>query len=154
MKIYHEDLIPILPKIALNNLWDDCIEMLKTWRQIKYITDGPLSKFVWYTQQVFDEMRSRGYEPDFLLPIEALKARNVSEFKINQAYNHRWQAKPYMEHDEDKLYADLRDLIIDGKKALNESIELLGEGHEITIKKSQDLDVILNRMYQLGGGNK
>ena len=70
MRLWHKDLIPVLPRQQLLSQWRECcciaknISLHNTLNHIlvNKITDYPLSHFEAYSMWVYREMQNRGYK--------------------------------------------------------------------------------------------
>jgi len=70
MRLWHKDLIPVLPRLQLLSLWRECccvaksISLYNTPNHIlvNKIIDYPLSHFEAYSMWVYREMQNRGYK--------------------------------------------------------------------------------------------
>ena len=73
MRLWHKDLIPVLPDKQLLGQWRECCLIAKNIADkgtpnhilVNKIMDYPLSHFFHYAQMVEAEMRYRGYKCDF-----------------------------------------------------------------------------------------
>lgn len=73
MRLWHKDLIPVLPGKQLVGQWRECCLIMKTIAEkgtpnhilVNKIMDYSLSHFFHYAQMVEAEMRYRGYKCDF-----------------------------------------------------------------------------------------
>ena len=70
MRLWHRDLLPVLPEKQLLSQWRECCSIAKGISKtgktnhilINRIMDYPLSHFVYYTGLVAAEMEKRGYK--------------------------------------------------------------------------------------------
>ena len=73
MRLWHKDLIPVLPRQQLLGQWRECCLIAKQISEtgtpnhllVNKIMDYPLSHFFTYSQYIAEEMHSRGYKYDF-----------------------------------------------------------------------------------------
>ena len=73
MRLWHKDLIPVLPKQQLLGQWRECcciarkiaVDIDPNHILINRITEYPIEHFWAYAQLVFREMLERGYECDW-----------------------------------------------------------------------------------------
>lgn len=72
MRLWHKDLIEVLPRRQLLGQWRECCAIAKNLKEkgtpnhilVNLITEYPLDHFVWYQFLVWKEMKMRGYSPD------------------------------------------------------------------------------------------
>lgn len=72
MRLWHKDLIDVLPRQQLLGQWRECCAIAKSLKEkgtpnhilVNLITEYPLDHFVWYQFLVWKEMKMRGYSPD------------------------------------------------------------------------------------------
>jgi uncharacterized protein (TIGR02328 family) len=73
IRIWHKDLIPVLPRQQLIGQWRECCLIAKSIAEngtpnhmlVNKVTDYPIEHFYCYTQSVFYEMIQRGYQADW-----------------------------------------------------------------------------------------
>lgn len=73
MRLWHKDLIPVLPRQQLLGQWRECCLIAKNISEkgspghvlVNKIMDYDLQHFYFYTSIVHDEMKRRGYKADF-----------------------------------------------------------------------------------------
>lgn len=73
MRLWHKDLIPVLPKNQLLGQWRECCLIAKSIAEngnpnhllVNKIMDYPLDHFHYYASMISDEMEYRGYKCDF-----------------------------------------------------------------------------------------
>lgn len=71
MRLWHKDLIPVLPRQQLVAQWRECCAIAKNISEkgtpnhilVNRIMDYPIDHFIYYTELVELEMRERGYHP-------------------------------------------------------------------------------------------
>lgn len=68
MRLWHIDLIPVLPKQQLVSQWRECIAIKRQWekgtlkhRLVSYVKNSPIETFQFYVLRLIDEFHSRGY---------------------------------------------------------------------------------------------
>lgn len=90
MRLWHKDLIPVLPRKQLLSQWRECCALAKTIATkgtpnnllVNKIMDYPLEKdFYSYCELVISEMKSRGYKVNY-------KAANNYYVNMQRACNH------------------------------------------------------------------
>ena len=72
MRLWHKDMIPVLPRKQLLGQWRECCAIMRNIALngspnhvlVNKIMDYPLKEFFYYTEAVVDEMERRGYRPD------------------------------------------------------------------------------------------
>lgn len=72
MRIWHKDLIPVLPKQQLLGQWRECcciarniaVNGTPNHLLVNKIMDYPIEHFFWYTDEVRVEMNRRGFKVD------------------------------------------------------------------------------------------
>lgn len=73
MRLYHKDLIAVLPRLQILGQWRECCLIAKNIAEkgtpnhilVNKIMDYPIEHFYRYASEVSDEMESRGYKCDF-----------------------------------------------------------------------------------------
>ena len=73
MRLWHKDLITVLPRQQLLGQWRECCLIAKNISQrgtpnhllVNKIMNYPMEDFMAYSRVVFCEMRKRGYRPDW-----------------------------------------------------------------------------------------
>ena len=73
MRLWHKDLISVLPDKQLTGQWRECCAIAKNIKEkgtpnhilVNRIMDFPLEHFTTYSRLVFAEMIKRGYNADF-----------------------------------------------------------------------------------------
>ena len=73
MRLWHKDLISVLPKNQLISQWRECCAIAKAIAEnstpnhilVNRIMDFPLEHFTTYSRLIFAEMTKRGYNADF-----------------------------------------------------------------------------------------
>lgn len=72
MRLWHKDLIPVLPKQQLLGQWRECCAIAKNISEKGYpnhilvnpILDYPISHFRYYAYKIYKELKNRGNNPD------------------------------------------------------------------------------------------
>ena len=72
MRLWHKDLIPVLPRQQLLGQWRECCLIMKEIAEkgtpnhllVNKVMEYPMAHFWFYTYQVAEEMRCRGYKVD------------------------------------------------------------------------------------------
>lgn len=72
MRLWHKDLIPVLPKNQLIGQWRECCAIAKAIAEngtpnhilVNKVMDYPIHHFIIYSFLVYKEMRSRGFKPN------------------------------------------------------------------------------------------
>lgn len=67
MRIWHTDLIPVLPKQQLNGEWRELNTIFKAKKPVNHLLinfayDYPKDDLFWYANKVLDEKNRRGYK--------------------------------------------------------------------------------------------
>ena len=73
MRLWHKDLIPVLPRQQLLGQWRECCLIAKNIKEkgtpnhllVNKIMDYPIEHFFWYCNSIACEMEIRGYFVDF-----------------------------------------------------------------------------------------
>lgn len=74
MRLWHKDLIPVLPRQQLLGQWRECCCIAKSISEkgtpnhilVNKIMDYPIEHFNTYTWEIYREMRWRGYRCDWI----------------------------------------------------------------------------------------
>lgn len=99
MRLWHKDLIPVLPKTQLKQLFRDCVKLLNVMQESGNVTPNDIrdsssystlrvneysiSHLYTYTQEVYSEIKKRGYT---LLVEEAM----MEQLKETYSVSHEW----------------------------------------------------------------
>ena len=66
MRLWHKDLIPVLPNAMLVSQWRECIAIKRQWekgtlkhRLVSYIMNHPIDTFHYYVYMVVEELNKR-----------------------------------------------------------------------------------------------
>ena len=73
MRLWHKDLIPVLPRQQLLGQWRECCMIAKNISEhgtpnhllVNKIMDYPIMEFLWYGLLIYQEMIKRNYKCDF-----------------------------------------------------------------------------------------
>lgn len=89
MRLWHESLIPKLPREQLLGQWRECIALLGNgWGRkhstVNYVYEYDESYLLAFARLVSYEMISRGYHPNLRKAHEALRRRHLSEERIHE----------------------------------------------------------------------
>lgn len=116
MRLWHESLIPYLPRLQLLGQWRECIALLgngwgKKHRTVNYVFEHSDKKLLRYAKIVAEEMIKRGYSPNIDRVIYALcKRYDFGEDRAQGLLQEMGQEEPYPEHNEDYLCECLNNL--------------------------------------------
>lgn len=74
MRLWHKDLIPVLPRQQLLGQWRELCAIMRNIEEkgtpnhvlVNKVMNYPLTHIMTYAMSVFIEMKQRGYSPDFL----------------------------------------------------------------------------------------
>lgn len=72
MRIWHKDLIPVLPRQQLLGQWRECCAIMANIAKkgtpnhvlVNKVMDYPIAHLYWYATDVYGEMKLRGYNPN------------------------------------------------------------------------------------------
>lgn len=72
MRLWHKDLIPVLPRQQLLGQWRECCAIMANIEKngtpnhvlVNKVMDYDLSHFLWYSNDVAKEMQRKGFHPD------------------------------------------------------------------------------------------
>lgn len=104
MRLWHKDLLPVLPRQQLLGQWRECnaiignIEKHETPNHIlvNRIMDYPLEHFVTFTKLVLLEMGSRGYKPNPARFFSWISANDCIPMTKNQILFPDWHNDIYL----------------------------------------------------------
>lgn len=73
MRLWHKDLIPVLPRQQLLSQWRECcciarniaVNGTPNHLLVNKVLEYPADHFYWYSQKVYIEMQARGYKCDW-----------------------------------------------------------------------------------------
>jgi uncharacterized protein (TIGR02328 family) len=122
VRLWHEALIPQLPRQQLLGQWRECIALLgngwgKKHKTVDYVFTYSDKKLLRYAGLVYDEMIKRGYSPDYKRVIYALSRRyNYEITEANSLLHALDNETPYSEHNEEYLQECLLNLNTKGIK--------------------------------------
>lgn len=110
MRLWHQDLIPKLPRQQLLGQWRECIALLgngwgKQHKTVNYVFTYNETRLVKYSRLICSEMQERGYKPNITKILNALQKRMSSDEARNIIIksNENTQEQCYTEHNEEYL---------------------------------------------------
>lgn len=125
MRLWHQGLIPKLPRQQLLGQWRECIALLgngwgRKHKTVDYVFTHPENYLTAYSYQVYLEMKRRGYHPDLQRIWSALRKRNLTYKEIDNCFTQMYQFSGiiYPEHNE-QYYQEC----IDNLKSKNIELE-------------------------------
>ena len=70
MRLWHKDLISVLPRQQLLGQWRECCAIAKSMKEkgtpnhilVNKVMDYPKVHFIWYSYLIHEEMKRRGYQ--------------------------------------------------------------------------------------------
>lgn len=91
MRLWHKNLIQVLPRKQLLGQWRECCLIAKNIAEkgtpnhilVNRITDYPIEHFLIYCDSVYEEMRFRGYKCD---PNGIMKYADALDFDLKKRY--------------------------------------------------------------------
>lgn len=96
MRLWHYELIPVLPKQMLVSQWRECIAIKRQWekgtlkhRLVSYVMDYDKAYLAQYTMKVYNEMRARN-----------IKCNDTYIEEMAIFSNWHYSAVQYPEHNE------------------------------------------------------
>lgn len=105
MRLWHKDLISVLPKNQLTGQWRECCAIAKAIAEnntpnhilVNRIMNFPLEHFTTYARFVFAEMIKRGYNADFWKFKKWIFEYNPVNFEelFSSWHNHRYLKQCY-----------------------------------------------------------
>ena len=126
MRLWHQNLIPQLPRQQLLGQWRECIALLgngwgRKHKTVDYVFQHPESYLMAYSKKVYDEMTKRGYYPNLDRVQMALRKR-LTYAEIEEQWNLMYQIiakKPknriiYPEHNDSYYRECLENLRLKG----------------------------------------
>lgn len=104
MRLWHKDLIPVLPRQQLLGQWRECCLIAKQISEtgtpnhllVNKIMDYPIEDFFTYGYGVFQEMYNRGYHADFGKFIRYFDAKTLNENNVTGNYFENWHNDRYL----------------------------------------------------------
>lgn len=116
MRLWHKDLIKVLPRQQLVSQWRECCLIAKLVSQtgtpnhilVNPVTDYPPEHLVNYASLVYNEMINRGYKCDWEVFADWTKAKERPIFLSKEAYSeifHDWHNSRYY----DQCYYNLQE---------------------------------------------
>ena len=116
MRLWHESLLPKLPRQQLLGQWRECIALLgngwgRKHKTVDYVFTYSDRKLMKYTDKIFLEMIKRGYKPNVQCITDALMRRYDCDFRtaVNM-FSNCYDETSYPEHDESYLRECLENL--------------------------------------------
>ena len=116
MRLWHKDLIRVLPRQQLVSQWRECCLIAKLIAQngvlnhilVRPVTDYPAEHLINYASLVYNEMRDRGYKCDWDAFADWANAKERPIFLSKEAYSeifHDWHNGRYY----DQCYYNLQE---------------------------------------------
>lgn len=107
MRVWHQDLIPLLPRQQLLGQHRECCALRgKGWGKkhsvVDYVFTHPISMLEDYHQAVMQEMESRGYEVDYLWTFRGYRGKSFGKQVLKERIP-KHEGIVYPEHDDDYL---------------------------------------------------
>lgn len=107
MRLWHQDLIPLLPRQQLLGQHRECCALRgKGWGKkhsvVDYVFTHPISMLEDYHQAVMQEMESRGYEVDYLWTFRGYRGKSFGKQVLKERIP-KHEGIVYPEHDDDYL---------------------------------------------------
>ena len=107
MRLWHKDLIDVLPRQQLMGQWRECcliarqISVLGRPNHIlvNKIMDYPIEHFILYAENVYLEMKNRGYSCDFkkfMQYFQECDAKQIRAETIDETIFHYWHDHNYL----------------------------------------------------------
>ena len=104
MRLWHKDLIPVLPRQQLLGQWRECCLIAKSIAEkgtpnhilVNKVMDYPLEHFFTYSIRIYEEMNKRGYKVDknkFIKYFPTLAVTIEKKYLFSDWHNDRyfWQ---------------------------------------------------------------
>lgn len=115
MRLWHEDLIPALPRQQLLGQHRECCALRgKGWGRkhatVQYVFNYSPSKLFQYHVKIMDEMKQRGYRPDSLWEEPTYRGKNSTADGMIGPQIVALTEPIYPEHDEEYLEECLQNL--------------------------------------------
>ena len=115
MRLWHEDIIKLLPRQQLLGQHRECCALRgKGWGKphstVNYVFKHPVSFLIRYHKLIMNEMKARGYKPDFKW--HSPNYRGTALGYGNQTFmgDTRRSARPYPEHNYEYLIECIENL--------------------------------------------
>lgn len=104
MRLWHKDLISVLPKNQLLGQWRECCAIAASINKtgspnhilVNKIMDYPMEHFFTYGYIVWKEMYDRGYKVDYSKFIRHFKANELDADKIDRPIFSNWHNDRYL----------------------------------------------------------
>ena len=119
MRLWHQDLLPLLPRQQLLGQHRECCALRgKGWGKphsvVNYVFGHPLSTLEDYHGLVMREMERRGYEVSMLWRVRGYRGKNLSDQvlygRVRIEFIAPKEGKVYQEHDENYLQECIENL--------------------------------------------
>lgn len=110
MRLWHKDLIPVLPRKQLMGQWLECNILINKLNQgetikhiiVKRVLDYPLNDFLCYVASIYNEMINRNYSPKKItltncskIPSHFFNNENSSKSIFKDWHNKRYLLQCY-----------------------------------------------------------
>lgn len=104
MRLWHKDLIPVLPRQQLLGQWRECCLIAKQISEtgtpnhllVNKIMEYPMEDFFTYGYGVFQEMYNRGYRADWSRFAKWFNAETLKEDNVKGNYFAEWHNNRYL----------------------------------------------------------
>ena len=104
MRLWHKDLIPVLPRQQLLGQWRECCLIAKQISEtgspnhllVNKIMEYPMEDFFTYGYGVFQEMYNRGYHPDWSRFVKWFNVETLKENNVKGDYFAEWHNARYL----------------------------------------------------------
>ena len=115
MRLWHEDLIKLLPRQQLLGQHRECCALRgKGWGRphstVNYVFKHPVSFLIRCHKLVMDEMKARGYKPDFKWQSPTYRGTALGYGNQTFMSGTRRSARPYPEHNYEYLVKCIENL--------------------------------------------
>jgi len=113
MRLWHKDLIPVLPRQQLLGQHREiCALRGRGWGKkhatVNYVFEHPYSKLYNYHVRVIQEMERRGYKAERLWLVPSYRGKAIGH--DTSSFTNRIDEKPYREHNREYLQECLENL--------------------------------------------
>ena len=104
MRLWHKDLIPVLPRQQLVAQWRECCLIAKNIKEkgtpnhilVNKVMDYPIEEFFTYGYGVFQEMYKRGYHPQWEKFVKYFDASTMDVNRVKGNYFKEWHNNRYL----------------------------------------------------------